>query len=344
MAMANANPAGAKKRSAAKAFSTKSEREMRKSTITAREEPATTNTSKFSNSSRNNVMKHTGLPRPRRPLPVPPTSTISTQPPATDSPLSQLHHHTHLLQSLHVRHKNQHRAQSWFKAISLLRRALRNLLDVEVELLELQSPQGQIGAGDARRKLEREKKLIVRKEELRKWIAQSMVPKAYVSASHLVEEGNASFAALGVVIMGVVAGVWRCLGGGRPGDEENDGTVSVRKPRDDDRVGDEMDVQSSDFGTVVERRKIEDTAADATSSSVKNDMEKLLLHEHQQQQEIVVEDEQKLREERYSSPVDKPAEPNRTASQKTQSSSTDAESKKKSKKKNAIDDLFAGFT
>ena len=341
MAMVNANPAGAKKRSAAKAFPTKSEREMRELTITARDGPATTNTSKFSNSSRNNVMKHTGLPRPRRPLPTPPTSTISTQPPATDSPLSQLHHHTHLLQSLHVRHKNQHRSQPWFKAVSLLRRALRNLLDVEVELLELQSPQGQIRADDARRKLEREKKLIVRKEELRKWIAESMVPKAYVSASQLVEEGNGSFAALGVVMMGVVAGVWRCLGG----DEGNDGTVSVRKPRDDDRVGDEMDVQSSDFGTVVERRKGPDISADAAPSSVKNDMDELLLHEQQQQQqEIVVEEEQKLREERCSSVVDKPAKPDRITSQKTQSSAIDAKSKKKSKKKNVIDDLFAGFT
>ena len=147
--------------------------------------------------------------RPLRPLPPSPHSD------QTDDSLPTLHATLTLLQQLHVRHKNQHRSQSWFKSLNLLRRSLRHLYDLKLALLALLQPSPteapkQRSAEAVRHAFARESDLGAKQEGLQVWIREVVLAKCYAAFSTVV--ADAQFAPLGVVLMGVAGDVGGVVG------------------------------------------------------------------------------------------------------------------------------------
>ena len=315
--------------------------------------------------------KGTGLPRPRKPLPALPASTEEIQ-----DRLPKLQYNASLLKDLHTRHRNQHRAQAWFKHLSLLLRALRSLLTIETALLELNHPQPlQIGgyypsaastgtsAEQVRKRFDRETEMKARKETLEEWIRDVLVPECYVRLSVLVADGEGSFAGLGVVLVGIVAVVGALIGlptyaeesgmeglrGGVEGSahrermvRRTDEVMERRAERAREEEADvEMDSEANDFGTVVERSKVpkrrhksESEEAPSAHAESGNLPERVLAASTR-----ILEQEKQSQE----TPINEPSKPPKTTPRKRALSPSKRKDEKKPKKKNAIDDLFAGF-
>ena len=223
--------------------------------------------------------KPRGLPRPRKNVPT----LAPTFDHVLPNTLAQLHYHATLLQQLHVRHKNQHRGQLWFKQLSLLRRAVRNLLEGEIKLLDLQQARsinpGNNSAESIRRKFGMERQLRSRNGELREWIREVLIPESYVRFSVLVADGEGGFANLGVVLVAAVAALANVVVGLPQAPAERKGIErdgcdaardSVQNHQKQPEVGDEAvsgkrecqgepedDMHlADDFGTVVDRDRV----------------------------------------------------------------------------------------
>ena len=322
-----------------------------------------------------------GLPRPRKA--IPPLSTIANSPLSPEqipNAVSELYYYATLLQQLHVRHKNQHRGQLWFKQLGLLRRALRDLYDAEIGLLYLRQAPDIIStsAQDMRSWFDNERLLLLERERMTEWTREVLIPECYVRFSVLVADGDGGFANLGVVLVAAVAGLSGLVGLPKEADEEVMkgvecsvdveakvlqhqkqanarsevvGSGSQAEPEADTTVGD-------DFGTVIDRAKLskglrgrEDQQNSAKGKE--QDVKGLTKDEEQEATDHGKDRSNasgvfsKKIEEEENRDLDTSME---TASREESSTLTTTKvskySKKrvtKKKKKNAIDNLFEGF-
>ncbi|EXJ72134.1 uncharacterized protein A1O5_04638 [Cladophialophora psammophila CBS 110553] len=117
-----------------------------------------------------------------------------------------------ILDKIWIRNKNQHRTQPWWKSLSMLRKAVSQLVLVEQEERFLRGivGQGRMDAKVVRKRFERETQVRKEKEIWVDWIRQVLVPKAYLGFSGLVSDTQ--FANLGVVLVGVLADVASSVG------------------------------------------------------------------------------------------------------------------------------------
>ena len=117
----------------------------------------------------------------------------------------------HLLDSIFVRHKNQHRSQAWWKPMSLLRKSLRKYVALETRENELKNPVRAVEDAKAvRRRFELEAQVRREREMLGAWISETLCPRCYVTFSGVV--ADTQFANLGVVLMGVLAEIGSVVG------------------------------------------------------------------------------------------------------------------------------------
>ncbi len=328
-------------------------------------------------SSRRAKTRSTGLGRPRKSLPtLPTTASSSLSADAEPENLSQLHYYATLLQQLHVRHRNQHRSQLWFQQLGLLRRAVRDLLDVDNKLVGLKQIHSTTrdSAENVRRRFKTERELVLRREELAEWICEVLIPACYVRFSVLMADGDGGFANLGVVLVAAVAGLGAAIGLPKGSVEEamesvghsvDAGVESVKHQRlavgrsevvrgragvGQGEVQADMDL-GDDFGTVVERVKL-------SEGSPAIEDEEIPSKEKEQDVgvSITVEamekgSEQKPESKAFSKQIDdkkrwatsrKPAPGEGSPTPATFVMGKNARKGAK-RKKNAIDDLFEGF-
>ena len=181
--------------------------------------------------------------------------------------LQRLREIVDLLQKIHVRNKNQHGGQGWWKGINGLRRALWQLLNVCVELERLS--RGGVSVGDGklggvggrggdesgvkavRARFEREAELRRKEKGLEEWIREVLVPEAYVAGSKVVSDGQ--FAMLGVVLVALVGDVVGLVGMPKPR-REDEGRGSGRGRGK--RVQAEVGVQAGKAVEVLGRRVV----------------------------------------------------------------------------------------
>jgi hypothetical protein len=303
-----------------------------------------------------------GLPRPRRALPASPSLSaqrdiVSATEWKSHGELEQLRYYAELLQKLHVRHKNQHRGQVWFRSINQLRRSLRSLLETESELGLLRGGtsdtvvgrgaegEGLSQAAVVRRRLEKEKELELRRDELRVRV-RGLVPVCYLRCSALIADGEGGFAGLGVVLVGIVAGVG--------------GVVGFEEGEDGDGRGGGMEGHSGRKGVEIDERRSSGVGGDGVGVSEmgkvggvpgetgKGGAYGVLVvgvdEEGDDDMGVAV-----VREEKgvsKTSPIPAPrlsASKASTAESSSKKEKHKTKPKEKKRKKNAIDDLFSGF-
>jgi hypothetical protein len=271
-----------------------------------------------------------------------------------------------LLDKLWVRHKNQHRTQPWWKSLSCLRKAVARLSQFEGEEQSLraqsQTSALQMSARDARRRFERESELRAEKSLWMERVRETLVPTAYLNVSAVV--ADVQFANVGVVLVGILADVMSIVGppSSIQADRKTEASRSnhIKAGRkeiipENIQAGSlkatslrvtglqsgelvERQYESDDLGEVVERANIEHqdlSIPDATPAQVSSEP---------------TDSHDGLR----GSPdrihqVDKPVHPaDNTPSVPRRTEGTRAKDKSgrktKTKKKSAIDDLFAGLT
>lgn len=177
---------------------------------------------------------------------------------------SKLAESLNLIDSVFVRHKNQHRSQAWWKPLSLLRKALRKYVMLEAHESQLKKPvrtasavHAVVDAKDVRRRFELEAQVRREREILGAWIRETLCPRCYVTFSGIV--ADMQFANLGVVLMGVLAEIAGVVGLPQGTDSEQDGyadviqgtQVATRQARS--LIAHSLQVVGAERGTVVER-------------------------------------------------------------------------------------------
>ncbi|KEF61752.1 uncharacterized protein A1O9_03322 [Exophiala aquamarina CBS 119918] len=170
----------------------------------------------------------------------------------------------HLIDSIFVRHKNQHRRQAWWIPLSLIRKALRKYVVLQARENKLKTPIRTAGAIQAvqdaenvRRRFEVETQVRREREMLGAWIRNTLCPRCYVAFSGLV--ADTQFTNLGMVLMGVLAEIAGVVGLPQASGEEleEDGSV-VRDAQATTRQARSVTAHSlqavgAERGTLVER-------------------------------------------------------------------------------------------
>jgi len=196
--------------------------------------------------------------KPKPKLPRPRTPSIVTLP-ASASTLSRIES---LLHQLHRRNKNQHHSQKWYKHLSLVRKAVRLLLDIESREVSLKLTKGTSGkAEDVRKRFENETELRRQKEQLSEWVREVVVPGAYIAFSSVVKDSQ--FSVLGVGLLGILSDVVGVVGvptrrlEQRMLQEQVTSVVgwSVRVTGNESGMVEEHVYDSDDIGEVVDRMK-----------------------------------------------------------------------------------------
>lgn len=169
----------------------------------------------------------------------------------------------HLLDSLFVRNKNQHRNQLWWKPFSLLRAAVRKFVILQRREDELRNPVRTKATGpvtdakETRRRFELEAQLRRERELVGERIREVLGPRCYVVFSGIV--ADTQFANLGLVLMGVlseIAGVVGLPQGlGAEVDESQGVNQGAQKTTEHARslTAHSLHVTGPEKGTLVER-------------------------------------------------------------------------------------------
>ena len=266
----------------------------------------------------------------------------------------------------------------------MLRKAITRLaaLEDEERFLKTQASgsRGALNVQDVRKRFEREAQIRREKEVWTAWVRESLVPSAYLGFSGLV--GDQQFANLGVVLMGVLADVMSVVGAPSMSADEAENEcyskiAETGRSREDVVAGKarslmatsirvtglqsgelvERQYDSDDLGEVIERKTNnwetrhgrdadgidgEATTSTSTTSTGKETGAAILAMEAEQERSI--------------SPADRTAAPSANGGNVSAESMVLAEIKrearptkakrkeKRSKKRSAIDDLFAGLT
>jgi hypothetical protein len=197
-------------------------------------------------------------------------STSITMSPTTESRVkgqsgtpAKLAESLHLLDSIFVRNKNQHRSQAWWKPFSLLRNALRKFTTLEMRESELKNPVRTeadvqvVDSRDVRRRFELEAQVRRERENVGEWIRETLCPWSYVTFSSLV--ADTQFANLGVVLVGAVSEIAGVVGLPQGSGTEVDecgyvlqgAQVATRQARS--LTAHSLQVTGTEKGTLVER-------------------------------------------------------------------------------------------
>lgn len=200
---------------------------------------------------------------------VPETTSLTMLPTTASSgksqpgPPAKLAESLHLLDSIFVRNKNQHRSQAWWKPFALLRNALRKFMALETRESELKNPvrtevDGQIvDAREVRRRFDLEAQVRREREIVGEWIRETLCPPCYVTFSSLV--ADTQFANLGVVLVGALSEIAGVVGLPRGSGTEVDeggyvlqgGQVATRQARS--LTAHSLQMTGAKKGTLVER-------------------------------------------------------------------------------------------
>lgn len=225
------------------------------------------------------------------------------------------------------RNRNQHRQQGWWRWLIGLRRSVGRVVQLSVG-------KGGVGEGweegseAVRRRLQREAEVGVQKQAVEDFVRLVLLERCYGAFSSVVRD--VQFAALGVVLMGVLARVGREVG--LPEREVRE--VGVVK-------GVSLRQTGVDQGVVVRREWRSggvDTETETTVVSRDGDH-----GEGREESEIVKDSE--IEEEKVGGDeeIREVSREIRRADSVIASSSRTGKGKKKKGKKSAIDDLFAGL-
>ncbi|KAJ4645888.1 RNase MRP subunit [Exophiala dermatitidis] len=128
-----------------------------------------------------------------------------------------------LLDQIWARNKNQHRSQPWWKSLGMLRKAITHLVamdEAEHSLKLLQGSTASIDAKQVRQRFKQETQIRREREVWHGWMREVLVPRAYVGFTALV--ADTQFAALGVVLVGILADVMGVVGAPTPTPMEDD--------------------------------------------------------------------------------------------------------------------------
>lgn len=197
-----------------------------------------------------------GLRRPKRPLSFQIPGAQKDLPhraPSTGLSVSTfveaLEKRIHLINLIVRRNKNQHRNQSFFKHLCLLRTSLARLLSVSSQLFELSRSTVSVRSSEqVRRNFEIEASLRSQKDVVEGHVREVLVPKCFMTFSRLV--GDSQFGNLGVVLVALLSEI-AC---------GNDGVGAMRMSHDggeavlgrsDQKRTDEQDMSSAWFGTLL---------------------------------------------------------------------------------------------
>jgi hypothetical protein len=178
-------------------------------------------------------------------------------------PPAKLAESLHLIDSIFVRNKNQHRSQAWWKPFSLLRNALRKFTTLEMREGELKNPVRTeadvqvVDSKDVRRRFELEAQVRREREIVGEWIRETLCPWCYVTFSSLV--ADTQFANLGVVLVGSVSEIAGVVGLPQGSGTEVDecgyalqgAQVATRQARS--LTAHSLQVTGTEKGTLVER-------------------------------------------------------------------------------------------
>ena len=239
-----------------------------------------------------------------------------------------------LSSQIYRRNKNQHRGQKWWKLFNLLRRSVGRLVRISMEV-------GQRNGDDAaavRARLEREAVLLKEQREVEGFVRDVLVGRCYLTFSTVVRDSQ--FAALGVVLMGILASVGKEVGLPKVEVERIRGTSLLQTGVDRGRVV-EREYSSpkwgwEDVGEVVDRRHV--IRESMIDSEAVEDIEDNMDIEAPTTAEIEVRVGPELTEEGGSTAT------SLESAQILPSTAKRKEKKGKRKRnKSAIDDLFAGL-
>ncbi|EXJ80281.1 hypothetical protein A1O1_08423 [Capronia coronata CBS 617.96] len=192
------------------------------------------------------------------------TSSFATPPSATPDSSAKLSSTKSLLDQIWARNKNQHRAQPWWKSLGMLRKAITRIvaMDEAERSLQLQSNTNvnAIDAKEVRKRFEQETQIRRERDVWFDWIREVLIPRAYIGFTGLV--GDTQFAALGVVLVGILADVMSVAGAPKrveDDDRHQAGTTNQNKILSNDRgiarslAATSLRVTGSQSGEVVER-------------------------------------------------------------------------------------------
>ncbi|KAL2429047.1 hypothetical protein ABEF95_012476 [Exophiala dermatitidis] len=150
-------------------------------------------------------------------------STSGTTTPVSAERSTKLSTTKSLLDQIWARNKNQHRSQPWWKSLGMLRKAITHLVamdEAEHSLKLLQGSVASIDAKQVRQRFEQETQIRREREVWHGWMREVLVPRAYVGFTALV--ADTQFAALGVVLVGILADVMGVVGAPTPTPMEDD--------------------------------------------------------------------------------------------------------------------------
>jgi ribonuclease MRP protein subunit RMP1 len=221
------------------------------------------------------------------------------------SPHEELQSISQILHLTHHRNKNQHRLAKWWRAFSMLR---RNISKLSTEL----DTNIQYTALSAKSKKTIESREIV--ERRVEFLEDHLVPRAYLAFSQLVADNQ--YAALGLMLVGTLARVRKVIAPLRGDSEMGDEMIEGK------RLEGPGVKEGQDFGEVVKRDEIIGKAASKDQQ----------LDDEEREDTATLQQSKKrynATEEAKESPV--------------QDSTTMKRPKKKRKKGDAFDELFAGL-
>lgn len=313
-----------------------------------------------------------GLRRPKHPLSfqIVNEQQSSANFTSKSSATGALENRIHLLNLIIRRNKNQHRSQSFFKCLCLLRRSLAKLLAVSSRLFDLSHTATSTRTSEQiRHNFEIEASLRSQKEVLEEHIREVLAPRCYVTFSGLVADSQ--FGNLGVVLVALLSEIVCGSEGVGPmkAIHDRDDQRLRRSRRDQDvEQGSLPDWSTSlivtstratgeDQGEVVERVYDRDGSVSEASTYAKastkayrvataqHDSDRSVTEDTPQEEVTSIQQNARTKETIAVNSVGIRQDSSSALKDGTISEETTATSRnKKKKRKNAIDDLFSGLS
>lgn len=307
-----------------------------------------------------------GLRRPKHPLSFQVSSDQKdgSDRLSTTTGASALENRIHLLNLIIRRNKNQHRSQSFFKHLCLLRSSLTRLLAVSSRLADLSRAATVARLSEQiRHNFEIEASLRSQKEFIEQHIREVLVPKCYVSFSGLVADSQ--FGNLGVVLVALLSEI--VCGSDGVGqmkeihDAEERRSSKIGKGKKEESVMSDWSrsliftstrATGEDQGEVVERVYDRATGVEDGVEALRSSVVALTTASAQDEISVTRDIAQGENESRLSlappmddvpsRPIDVPRTSKIMMDNKAERDNA-KRSKKNQKRKNAIDDLFSGL-
>jgi ribonuclease MRP protein subunit RMP1 len=211
----------------------------------------------------------------------------------------------------------------------MLRREAGRLVRFEEELGRSTGKDGSVRAEDVRRQLGREKGLEVQKREVEGFVRETLIARCYLAFSTVVQDSQ--FAALGVVLMGVLASVGKEIGLPRVEVEKITG-VSLRQTGVD-----KGEVVGREYGSPKPRREDAEEVVERS----------MIVAKEKKKEDMMENEVRTVKFAKGKHDVGEDTNASATVDMDTAASFTSTAkrkyTRKKKGKKNAIDQLFASL-